>query len=160
MIRFLFLPSVFCLLISGCGFQPVQGKHGIANHYQSISVPTLTASRTEQIFSNALADLLKPRNEGASSRYALEMKLLREEVPIIVSQNRDITRYRVTLTAHYIIKDGEKKLAEDDAKVRVSYNVLMNDFANYSSQVDAEERAAKELAQVVYQHLQRYLVKP
>ena len=145
--------------LSGCGFQPVHQKKPAGPLYQYVDVPLLTTNHTEQLFSNALADLLDPENDKTARRYNLQLRLTRDEIPIITRQDRAITRYRITLTAFYTLNEGDKKITDGNAKIRVSYDGLANDFANYSAQVDSEERAAKELAQLVYQRLQGFLIR-
>lgn len=153
---FFFLSSFFCLLISGCGFQPVHKK---LTAVQGVDVPVLKGSRTEQLFSNALDGLLNPSSQNAAKPYRLDLVFKREEVPAIIQQDRTITRYRITLTANYTLKEGDTEITKGTAKIRTSYDDLASDFGSYSAQVDSEERAAKELAQIVYQRLQGFLVK-
>lgn len=157
MIRFFFLSSVFCLLISGCGFQPVHQQSATT---QGVAVPVLKGSRTEQIFSIALDELLNASTQDAAKRYSLDLNFKREETPAIIQQDRAITRYRITLVANYTLKEGDAVITKGNSKLNTSYDDLASDFGSYSAQVDAEERAAKELAQKVYQRLQGFLVKP
>lgn len=159
MTRFLFLSSVFCLLISGCGFQPAHQQSAMREALQAVDVAVLKDSRTEQLFSNQLAELLNPNSQEAPKRYRLDLDFKREEVPAIIQQDRTITRYRVTLIVKYHLKEGDAEITKGTATIRTSYDDLASDFGSYSAQVDAEERAAKELAQIVYQRLQGFLVK-
>jgi hypothetical protein len=119
----------------------------------------LKGSRSEQLFSNQLDELLNPNSQGTAKRYHLDLNFKREEIPAIIQQDRTITRYRITLIASYTLKEGEKQITKGTAKIRTSYDDLASDFGSYSAQADSEERAAKELAQMVYQRLQGFLVK-
>ena len=122
----------------------------------AVDVPVLKGNRTEQIFSNTLADLLNPESTEAAKRYQLDLKFKYEEIPAVIQQDRKITRYRITLTANYSLKEGEAEITKGTVKTRTSYDDLTSEFGSYSAQVDAQERAAQELAQMVYQRLQGF----
>lgn len=153
----LFCIIVLSLIVSSCGFQPVHQK---STTTEGVSVPVLKGSRTEQIFSIALDELLNASTQDAAKRYSLDLNFKREETPAIIQQDRTITRYRIILTANYTLKQGDAEITKGVAKIRTSYDDLASDFGSYSAQADSEERAAKELAQKVYQRLQGFLVKP
>lgn len=154
---FIFHLFIFHILLTGCGFQPVHQQSSSIT--QSVDVPVLNGSRSEQLFSTTLDELLNPKSQDGAKRYALDLNFKREETPAIIQQDRAITRYRITLVANYTLKEGDAVITKGNSKLNTSYDDLASDFGSYSAQVDAEERAAKELAQIVYQRLQGFLVR-
>lgn len=164
MIRFLSIAAVI-LTLASCGFQPVYKKNAaqasVHQDLMKIEVPLLKGDRTDQIFSTSLMDSFDPQSQGQLKLYLLDTKLKRVREPAIIQQDREITRYRVVLEVQIrlIEKATGKVLMSDTIKLRSSYDDLRSEFANYSSQVDAEERAAKELAEMVRQRLITYFGK-
>lgn len=162
---FCLLSSVFCLLLSSCGFHPFYKQSGVPTalneNLKKIDVSLLRGTRSEQIFSTELADLLDPQSQATAKPYLLELKYKREEQPAIIQQDRTITRYRITLKGSYVLRDKVtgKALNKGEATQRVSYDDLTNEFANYSAQTDSEERAAQELAEQIHERLLGYFSK-
>lgn len=125
---------------------------------RGVEVPVLRGNRTEQLFSVTLSDLLDPQLNAKEKPYLLELAFKREEQPAVIQQDRQITRYRIILTTRYVLRDRAtgKKLTNGTATIRTSYDDLTSEFANYSAQVDSEERAARELAEQVRGRLLGY----
>lgn len=146
--------------LAACGFQPVyqKNKSSVHSELMQVEVPLMAGDRTEQLFSTTLMDALNPQGKSASQPYQLLVDLKRAHDPAIIQQDREITRYRVKLEARYklIEKASGKVVFTDIARLRSSYDDLTSEFANYSSEVDAEQRAAVELAETVRQQLISY----
>ena len=150
------------LLLTACGFQPVYKQSGTSTSLneslKAIDVMLLRGTRAEQLFSTELADLLDPQAQAATKPYLLELIYKRDEQPAIIQQDRKITRFRITLSANYLLREKTtgKVLTKGSVAERATYDELANQFANYSAQTDSEERAAKELAEKVRQRLLGY----
>ena len=153
------------LMVAGCGFRPVYQKNApvpaLGEELQQVEVPILTGSRLEQILTATLADALDPQAQGRLKNYRLEMAVKNLKDPAIIQQDREITRYRVQIIADYrlIDKTTGKRVFKENARIRTTYDDLASEFANYSAQVDAEERAGKELAQIIRQQLMAYFAR-
>lgn len=152
-------------MLASCGFKPVYKKNtaqpSVHQDLIKIEVPLLKGDRTNQLFSTSLMDALDPQSQGQIKTYRLDIQVKRNREPAIIQQDREITRYRVIVEAPFklIDKATGRVLLSDSIKLRSSYDDLNSEFANYSSQVDAEERAAKELAEMVRQRLITYFGK-
>lgn len=159
------LAILLALTLAACGFQPVYKRSGapteLSQQLREVEVPLLKGSRTEQLFSTRLQDLLNPQSAAAPKKYRLDVAFKSEEQPAIIQQDRRITRYRVMLTAQYTLVDlaaaaNAAPLAKGKVTTRTSYDDLTSEFANYSARVDSEERAAQELAELLRQRLVGY----
>ena len=158
-----FIAHLFIIhLLTACGFHPVYKQSGestvINEHLKNVEVPLLRGTRAEQIFSTELIDLLDPQSSASAKLYTVELKYKREEQPAVIEQDRTVTRYRLVLKAEYILREilTKKELTKGSVTVRTSYDELTNQFANYSAQTDSEQRAARELAELVRQRLVGY----
>lgn len=162
------LARTFCALmtlmaLAACGFQPVYQKirNSVHTELLQVDVPIMNGDRTEQLFSTTLADALNPQSRSALKPYLFQAAVKKVHEPAIIQQDREITRYRVSLEVKYTLieKETGKVVLKDTAKQRASYDDLTSEFANYSSQVDAEERAARELAETVRMRLITFFAK-
>lgn len=148
---------VVLLALAACGFQPIyqKSKDSVQSELLQVEVPIMNTDRTEQLFSSTLADSLNPQSRSSTKPYLFQAVIKKTHDPAIIQQDREITRYRVSLEVKYklIEKATGKVVLEDVARLRSSYDDLTSEFANYSSQVDAEERAARELAETVRMRL-------
>lgn len=157
-----YIALTLSLLLVACGFQPVYKQSGVptelSQRLRAVEVPLLRGSRTEQLFSNRLEDLLNPQSAASPKQYRLDIEFKKEEQPAITQQNRKITRYRVVLSASYALYEtgGKTPLTKGKVTARSSYDDLTSEFANYSAETDSEQRTAEELAELLKQRLVGY----
>jgi LPS-assembly lipoprotein len=83
-----------------------------------------------------------------ASRYDLVIRLTNTNSALAIQLDNTITRYNLTLTAAFDLKDrsdGGVVFASTVQRV-ASYNVRRAPFATLTAQKDAERRAAEEIA--------------
>jgi LPS-assembly lipoprotein len=67
---------------------------------------------------------------------------------LAIQIDNTITRFNLTLTANYFLTDARTGTAVTAGSLRAtaSYNVLQSDFANVIAERDAQQRAARNVA--------------
>jgi LPS-assembly lipoprotein len=139
--------------LAACGFRPLHaGSEGEAvdRELAAINVET-PRDRTGQLIKNMLLDDLNPRGVTADSRYDLYVKLSRSRGALIIQQRDDITRYDLTIAAFFELRQQENGdvLYRSAGRRVASYNVRRAPFATEMSELNAEERAVRELSHLI-----------
>lgn len=165
------LTVICCLLLAGCGFQPVYGTanglsedspiragvqvsataSGTISTSNNTSVENSYSTTMARQFAHNLEDIL---NSGASPTYRLEVALVQSSVGIGVARDGTASRYNLVLSSNYkLIRISDGKQVDSGTISNVtSYNNPNNQyFSTYISEQDARKRGIKELAEL-YRH--------
>ncbi|MBI1237936.1 MAG: hypothetical protein GC199_01200 [Alphaproteobacteria bacterium] len=140
--------------LAGCGFSPLYGKTqaygSMQNEFQQISVAEMP-SRLGLTFRNSMIDLLSPGGEPVNPRYRLVVNLKETLTPLAIQTDASATRYNYKLVANYELREVDSGSVIDagEARAIAAYNVVDSQFATLSARKDAQERAAKDLAQSI-----------
>jgi len=147
---------LFAIIIVGaCGFQPLYGSGQRSNAEGGATVEELASvhitaipSRVGQILRNDLLDRLNPFGEPKSPQYSLSVELEEAKEGLAIQIDDTITRFNLTLTANYFLTDARTgtTLIAGSLRATASYNVLQSDFANVIAERDAQQRAARNVA--------------
>jgi LPS-assembly lipoprotein len=148
--------SVFGLLaLAGCNFQPLYGSG-----QSSLSAYPLTAieveeadTRVGQQVRNHLIFLLRGGNAAdPEPRYELRMRV-RETNQVFAAEElvRTQTAGAVTITVSYSLYEAgnKERIAQGSRTAFASYDRTLQSFANNRAVVDAENRAAREVAEQI-----------
>ncbi|MEM8952259.1 MAG: LPS assembly lipoprotein LptE [Pseudomonadota bacterium] len=135
---------------SACGFRPLLSKEegeGVRNQLAAVRVAGL-GGRLGQHLVTALEDNLDPTSTNEPVRYDLAIGLRNTNSALALQLDNTITRYNVTLTARFALRDRDSQEVLYRSEVRrvASYNVRRAPFATLTAKQDAERRAAKEIA--------------
>jgi LPS-assembly lipoprotein len=165
------LPTLFCLILAGCGFQPVYGTASGASEKSPIragvKVSTsasgaVTATNNSVVDNNATANMARQftnnledmLNYEGTPTYKLDVALSQSVVGIGVARDGTASRYNLVLNSTYKlirIADG-KEVDSGSFSNFTSYNNPNNQyFSTYVSEQDARKRGIKELAEL-YRH--------
>lgn len=154
--------TIAALTISGfmataCTVQPLyapSGPSGVAKNAALGSIYVKPAEdRVGQQVRNALIFLLNGGSEQpANPAYELELKVSRSNRGALVIQtptDGEPTASTVTVTANYTLTDtvDETKISARRASASASYDVSGQEFANARAERDAENRAARDVAE-------------
>lgn len=136
--------------LGACGFRPLLSRgdgERVRRQLASVRVAG-PGGRLGQHLTIALEDNLDPTSSSEPVRYDLAIVLRNTNSALALQLDNTITRYNVTLTASFALKDREDQEALYRSKVRrvASYNVRRAPFATLTAKQDAERRAAKEIA--------------
>lgn len=137
-------------LIGACGFRPLLSQAEGENVRSQLAAVRVAGpgGRLGQHLTTALEDNLDPTSTGKPVRYDLAIRLRNTNSALALQLDNTITRYNVTLTARFVLKDSASQEVLYRSRVRrvASYNVRRAPFATLTAKQDAERRAAKEIA--------------
>jgi LPS-assembly lipoprotein len=163
------LTSVFCVLISAvsasaltaCGFHPLYGT--LENGAPGVDLSTIYVNnipeRVGYQLRNDLLDLFNNRGVVDGAKYRLDIVLKADKVALGFLNNAEITRYNYYLSAHYnlVSLTTNKAVKRGIARIITSYNVVTSPYATVVAEKDAQDRAARDIAETIRTEISVYL---
>ncbi|MER9892026.1 LPS assembly lipoprotein LptE [Mesorhizobium sp. M0119] len=160
-------------LVSACTVRPLYSsaplvagsQFGAAAELASISVKPVKTRYAQQVRNNLIFALGQGAGEPASPVYSLDLGVseLVESAAIeqVTTDEDEPTAGTVTLTANYVLSDAKTGtvIARGKRSIPASYDRPRQEFASYRAQIDAENRAARELADVLRLSIAQDLIK-
>lgn len=148
----LLLVMVAAPLLGACQVRPLHAPDGIAQGLAPVAI-SAADTRVEQAVRNRLVFLLSGgRGEPASADYRLDLDVTTSRVGVLVDQSRDTaTAGRLTVSARYTltaVATGDP-LVSRSRSVTAAYDLPDQEFAGLRSTRDAEDRASRELADII-----------
>lgn len=162
MLSFRYIAALtFLFLTSACGFQPLYGVH--ENHVETrnelakIKILTI-ADRLGQQVHNYLLDRITPLGSPVTPAYMLGVKLNLSKQELGVGSDETTTRAKLVLSASFHLQDKHtgKNMFQSDTQSTNSYTIVKSEFANLSAEVDAIDRAAREVSESIRSRLALY----
>ncbi|WP_192258201.1 LPS assembly lipoprotein LptE [Mesorhizobium silamurunense] len=150
-------------LVSACTVRPlyssapltVGSQVGAAAELASISIKPVGTRYGQQVRNNLIFAFGQGSGEPASPAYTLDLGVteLIESAAIVQVQTEEDepTAGTVTLTANYVLRDTATGtvVAVGKRSIPSSFDRPRQEFAAYRAQIDAENRAARELADLL-----------
>jgi len=158
------LPLLACLLLPGCGLQPLYGG-GSAGPVRTMLSQVDVAPISGQdgwLLQSALRDRLQASGEAASPRYRLDIRLDDRITGLGVSRDDAVSREKRSLRARYQLVDiatGQIVLdatAGSDAGI----DVVGSEYATIAGERSALERLSGIVADQIVARVARYAQKP
>jgi LPS-assembly lipoprotein len=160
-------------LISACTVRPLYSsaplsagsQAGAAAELRSISIKPVETRYAQQVRNNLIFALGQGAGEPASPAYSLDLGVaeLVESEAFVRTQTdeNEATAGTVTLTASYALTDAKTgtTIATGKRSITSSFDKPRQEFASYRAQIDAENRAARELADLLRLSIAQDLVK-
>ncbi|MER8591302.1 LPS assembly lipoprotein LptE [Mesorhizobium sp. M1182] len=160
-------------LVSACTVRPLYSSApliagsqvGAAAELALISVKPVKTRYAQQVRNNLIFALGQGAGEPASPVYSLDLGVseLVESAAIeqVTTDEDEPTAGTVTLTANYVLSDAKTGtvIARGKRSIPSSYDRPRQEFASYRAQIDAENRAARELADVLRLSIAQDLIK-
>jgi LPS-assembly lipoprotein len=160
-------------LVSACTVRPlyssaplVAGSQvGAVAELASISVKPVKTRYAQQVRNNLIFALGRGAGEPASPVYSLDLgitELVESAAIVQVQTDQDEpTAGTVTLTANYVLSDAKtgKTIATGKRSIPSSFDRPLQEYASYRAQIDAENRAARELADLLHLSIAQDLVR-
>jgi LPS-assembly lipoprotein len=131
----------------------------------SISVKPVKTRYAQQVRNNLIFALGQGAGEPALPVYTLDLGVseLVESAALeqITTDENEPTAGTVTLTANYVLTDAKTGavIARGKRSIPSSFDKPRQEFASYRAQIDAENRAARELADLLRLSVAQDLVK-
>ncbi len=156
--------TVFCLILGGCGFQPLYGTKSagqVIDNFSRVQIAPI-ADRIGQQLHNELGRLLHPKGPARKYSYRLKATLTKSTSSLAVKKSAFATRANLTVTASYSLVplNGGTVLISESNTITVSYNIFSAEFETLMAEKNARKRAVQELAQEIRIRLGVYLRSP
>lgn len=131
-------------LQAGCGFQPVHGRRQHSVSTPAIEIAPIGLGRAGQILYTELTESLA----GSNPAYRLHVDLKKQQQPVVVQQDRSITRYNEIFTGNFMLRDirTNEVIMNDAIIVRGSYDAAESDFSTFSAEQQTSAWAMQEMA--------------
>jgi LPS-assembly lipoprotein len=160
-------------LVSACTVRPLYsnaplspGSNATANsELASIAIKPVKTRYAQQVRNNLIFGFGRGAGEPASPLYSLDLSVVEAvESSALVQVQTDEdepTAGSVTLTASYTLTDAKTGAVVTVGKraITSSFDRPRQEFASYRAQIDAENRAARELAQALQLSIAQDLVR-
>jgi LPS-assembly lipoprotein len=149
------------LTLSACGFTPMYAENsageGVPEDFASISIAPIQ-DRIGQVVRNHLLDRINPYGQPAVPQYVLRVSLQESVEGFGFRSDEAVTRESFTLTAVYqlVEQSSGDVVLQDELRAVQAYDVVQSDFANFSTQQDAEARTAQQVADLLTARLGLY----
>ncbi|MGB0507207.1 MAG: LPS assembly lipoprotein LptE [Pikeienuella sp.] len=134
--------------LGGCGFQPVHRSGGAASALRGRIRLANPTSPLEYAFTERMKRRIGSDN---GAEYQLITQIDVQETGVAIQQNLDVTRINLRGTVTYAVHDvaGVKTAVSGLAKASAAYDALSEPYATLTAKRAAEERLARELAELV-----------
>lgn len=138
------------LTLASCQVQPLYGKAGITGELASVGISEPT-NRVEQSVRNQMIFLLSGgAGEPANPVYQLNLRVSSSNVNYLSQISSNLPQPgRVTLTATYTLTRGGQLIKKGTQRMDAQLDYTSQQFAQVRAIRDAEDRAARELAEVL-----------
>ncbi|TIO08172.1 LPS assembly lipoprotein LptE [Mesorhizobium sp.] len=160
-------------MVSACTVRPLYSsaplfagsQAGAAAELRSISIKPVDTRYAQQVRNNLIFALGQGAGEPGSPAYSLDLGVteLVESAAFVRTQTdeNESTAGTVTLTASYALTDAKTgtTIATGKRSITSSFDKPRQEFASYRAQIDAENRAARELADLLRLSIAQDLVK-
>ena len=139
--------------LAGCNLRPLHGgDRGFAANAELAAIDVnVPESRIGQIIKNQLLDDLNPAGTVTEALYDLDVSLDLIRTALAIQLDDTTTRFDLTLSAIFILKDkvDQDTLYRSAVRRVSSYNVVRDPFATEIAERDAERRAAREVSRQI-----------
>jgi LPS-assembly lipoprotein len=160
-------------LVSACTVRPLYSNQPLSPGSQlsasaelsSIGINPVSTRYAQQVRNNLIFAFGQGSGEPASPAYTLDLGIseLVESAAIVQVQTQEDepTAGTVTLTANYVLRDTATNtvIAVGKRSIPSSFDRPRQEFAAYRAQIDAENRAARELADLLRLSIAQDLAK-
>ncbi|QKD01247.1 LPS assembly lipoprotein LptE [Mesorhizobium loti] len=160
-------------LVSACTVRPLYsnaplspGSNATANsELASIAIKPVKTRYAQQVRNNLIFGLGRGAGEPASPLYSLDLTVTEavesSALVQIQTDEDEPTAGSVTLTASYTLTDAKTGAVVTVGKraISSSFDRPRQEFASYRAQIDAENRAARELAEALQLSIAQDLVR-
>lgn len=145
--------ALLILSASGCGFRPLYGKNSAGEvevHLSQVKIAVIP-DRVGQQVHNYLLDRINRKGRPSEPLYLLTVSLEMEKVELGIERDETATRAKLVLTASFQLQDirTEEVLLKRFARSNNSYNIVDSAVATRSAELDAIDRAARDVSEEI-----------
>jgi LPS-assembly lipoprotein len=138
------------VLVSGCGFRPLYGARSLGavdSELAQIKIGIIP-ERVGQQLHNYLLDRINRKGRPKKPLYLLSVDIKIEKVRQAFEADETATRVKLIFTASFKLQEiaTEKILQNNWARSVNSYNIVPSAISTRSAELDAIDRAAREVS--------------
>ncbi|MBM3554060.1 MAG: hypothetical protein FJX47_00725 [Alphaproteobacteria bacterium] len=143
--------AFLALGLGGCGFRPLYGDasgEAVIAALQDIDIPQIS-DRVGWRIRNYLVDRVTPTGSATRARYELAIAVAPRTEGLAVQRDATVTRYNLWVSAEFKLLDRRANrvpVMVGTSHSVAAYNSLTADYATVIAQRDAEDRAARDIA--------------
>ena len=141
---------MFCLLSSGCGFEPVYKMVDTPEFNDALRYIQIAPieNRVGQQLRNHLVQDIAPLGNQKPIKYVLSVSLTETKSNLAIKKSEIATRANLIFRANYKLfsKSTGKELTSGQSHMITSYNILTQTFATLIAEKDARKRAVREIS--------------
>ena len=150
-------------VLSGCGYQPLYGSgfagdSGVAEKLRAVDIGTIPG-RVGQVVRNELIFKTTGGRDAAQPKYRLEIAMRESAQSQLVNLQGDAKGQIFSLDASFkLVNSADQKVILDSkTNSRAAYENAVSTFANLRARRDAEDRAAKMIADSIRTQVAAFL---
>lgn len=147
-------------LASGCGFRPLYGARSMGAVDTELSQVKIgiIPDRVGQQLHNYLLDRINRKGRPEKPLYLLSVDVKVEKVRQAIQKDESATRAKLIFTASFSLQEiaTEKILLKNWARSVNSYNIVTSAISTRSAELDATDRAAREVSEEIRSLLALY----
>jgi LPS-assembly lipoprotein len=157
---FCLLTSIFCLLVSGCGFHPVYGSHDdgapVAAQLNQVEIANIP-DQYGQMLRNELIDRMYGKGRPHNPVYHLDVQLRETEEGIGLLPDAITTLTELNMYAEYSLKDAQgKEVVRATAHAVATFNQLQAEYGTLAADQGAHQRSVNEVAEQIVERISLY----
>lgn len=138
-----------CLVLAGCGFQPLYGTR-VAGSQTSAELASVSvaqqSSRLGQLIRNEILSTIAPVGQQMEPRYILELLPAAAEEVVIREFDTGVLRRSFRVEAAFrLVAAAGPELYSGRTFAQASYDRTGTPFSDMQARISAEERAAREV---------------
>ena len=149
--------------LSGCGYQPLYGSGfagdgGVAEKLRAVDIGTVPG-RVGQVVRNELIFKTTGGRDAAQPKYRLEIAMRETAQSQLVNLQGDAKGQIFSLDASFKLVNSvdQKVILDSKANARAAYENVVSTFANLRARRDAEDRAARMIADSIRTQVAAFL---
>jgi LPS-assembly lipoprotein len=152
--------------LGGCNFRPMLLAKGADDTSVSADLAAIEIrgpdDRLGYMVRNALLDRINPQSLPVPARYVLNLRLRSRESKLGIQIDSTITRFNLTVTAAFALRDKttDDILVDTSVERISSYNVSREPYADLIASQTAERRAADLVSNDIGMVLAAYFARP
>lgn len=148
------------LLVSGCGFRPLYGTKSLGavdSQLAQVKIGIIPDHVGQQLH-NYLLDRVNRKGRPERPLYLLSVEVDIEKARQAFESNEAATRVKLVFTASFQLQEinTEKIILENWARSVTSYNIVTSAISTRSAELDAIDRAAREVSEEIRSLLALY----
>jgi len=142
--------AVLAAFLAGCGFEPLYGRGAggdVEAQLSAVKIQTIPGRVGQQVH-NYLLDRINRKGRPEDPLYLLSVTLEVSKIRLGIEQDERATRAKLVILATVRLQDvvTEEVLLDRSARSTNSYNIVDSAVSTRSAELDAVDRAAREVS--------------